>query len=95
MKTYSPGGFVTGAGQNSRTCPVMVGKHLGELTGCVDSWKSRSWRAGLLHPPLKEGGGPRGGRKSQEAKEKGDSRKLRGLGLKGRGRGLKSQGAGF
>ena len=36
MKTYSPGGFVTGAGQNSRTCPVMVGKHLGELTGCVE-----------------------------------------------------------
>lgn len=55
MKTYSPGGFDTGAGQNSRTCPVMVGKHLGELTGCVDSWKSRSWRAGLLHPSLKKG----------------------------------------
>ena len=27
MKTYNPGGFDIGAGQSSRTCPVMVGKH--------------------------------------------------------------------
>ena len=64
---------------------------LGEVTGCVDSWKSRSWRAGPLHPPLKEGGRPWGGRKSQGAKEKGVEENWGGGASRVKGRGSESQ----
>ena len=44
---------------------------LGEVTGCVDSWKSRSWRAGPLHSILKKGVDLEEGRSLREPKRKG------------------------